>query len=262
MGAAQSTEDAARVTVCFCGADGGTVTTGRRSSSDRFPRIASARSPLVRACRRHRTSACWRNRKRRAAGTCPTMIHRVLATALLICFAASAAIARASATLVGVVEDAQGGRLPGVSIRLRQTETGAARDVVTDGEGRFTAAALSAGEYELHASLAGFRPLVQTGLRLTVGESASVTLRLQVGTTEDVTVRGATAVNTQTGELSYLMDQRTIQDIPVNGRNYTDLMQLLPTVNAFPHRDNGSVVAHGLAMSVNGQNPRTNVYLL
>ena len=134
--------------------------------------------------------------------------------------------------------------------------------MVTDSEGRFNAAALSAGEYELRASLDGFRPLVQTGLRLTVGESAAVTLTLQVGTAEEVTVRGTSGVNTQTGELSYLTDQRTIEQIPVNGRNYTDLMQLLPTVNAFPHRDNGSVVAHGLAMSVNGQNPRTNVYLL
>ena len=134
--------------------------------------------------------------------------------------------------------------------------------MVTDREGRFNAAALSAGVYELRASLDGFRPLVQTGLRLTVGESAAVTLTLQVGTAEEVTVRGTSGVNTQTGELSYLTDQRTIEQIPVNGRNYTDLMQLLPTVNAFPHRDNGSVVAHGLAMSVNGQNPRTNVYLL
>ena len=103
---------------------------------------------------------------------------------------------------------------------------------------------------------------MQTGLRLTVGESAAVTLTLQVGTAEEVTVRGTSAVNTQTGELSYLTDQRTIEQIPVNGRNYTDLMQLQPAVNAFPHRDNGSVVAHGLAMSVNGQNPRTNIYLL
>ena len=190
------------------------------------------------------------------------MIQRLVAIALLICFSTVPAAAQTSATLVGVVQDAQGGRLPGVSLHIRQIETGVARDVVTDSEGRFNAAALSAGEYELRASLDGFRPLVQTGLRLTVGESAAVTLTLQVGTAEEVTVRGTTGVNTQTGELSYLTDQRTIEEIPVNGRNYTDLMQLLPTVNAFPHRDNGSVVAHGLAMSVNGQNPRTNVYLL
>ena len=76
------------------------------------------------------------------------MIQRLVAIALLICFAASHAAAQTSATLVGVVQDAQGGRLPGVSIRIRQTETGVARDVITDSEGRFNAAALSAGEYD------------------------------------------------------------------------------------------------------------------
>ena len=53
-----------------------------------------------------------------------------------------------------------------------------------------------------------------------------------------------------------------MEGIPINGRNYTDLMALQPGVTPFPHRDNGSVVAHGLAMSVNGQDPRANVYLL
>ena len=181
---------------------------------------------------------------------------------LSLCLAPRSADAQTSATLVGIVQDAQGGRLPGVTVRVREVATGAARDLVTDGEGRFVAATLSAGEYELRAALEGFRPLIQTGLRLTVGESAAVTLVLQVGNAEEITVRGTTGVGTQTGDLSYLTDQRTIEQVPVNGRNYTDLMQLVPGVNAFPHRDNGSVVAHGLALSVNGQNPRTNTYLL
>jgi len=182
--------------------------------------------------------------------------------ALLVGVAPTGAAAQTLATLVGIVQDVQGGRLPGVTVRVRYPATGVTRELVTDGEGRFRATALSAGEYELRASLDPFRPLVQTGVRLTVGESAAVTLTMQLGTVEEVMVRGTLAVNTQTGELSFLMDQRTIEQLPVNGRNYTDLMQLLPTVNVFPHRDNGSVVAHGLAMSVNGQNPRTNVYLL
>jgi hypothetical protein len=181
---------------------------------------------------------------------------------LLVCLTPPPAAAQTSATLVGTVQDVQGGRLPGVTVQLRNVATGATRELVTDSEGRFRATALPAGEYELRASLAQFRPLVQTGVRLTVGESAAVTLTMQVGATEEVTVRGTSAVNTQTGELSYLIDQRTIEQIPVNGRNYTDLMQLQPSVNVFPNRDNGSVVAHGLAMSVNGQNPRTNIYLL
>jgi hypothetical protein len=188
---------------------------------------------------------------------------RILRTlVLLACVAPIGAAAQTLATLVGIVQDVQGGRLPGVTVRIRNLGTGASRELVTDAEGRFRATALSAGEYELRASLDPFRPLVQTGVRLTVGESASVTLTMQVGTAEEVTVRGTSAVNTQTGDLSFLTDQRTIEQIPVNGRNYTDLMQLQPAVNVFPNRDNGSVVAHGLAMSVNGQNPRTNTYLL
>ena len=102
-----------------------------------------------------------------------------------------------------------------------------------------------------------------SGLRLTVGENAAVTLVMQVGATEAVTVSAADAgVNVRTGELSYLVDLRTMEGIPINGRNYTDLMSLQPGVTPFAHRDNGSVVAHGLAMSVNGQDPRANVYLL
>jgi hypothetical protein len=190
------------------------------------------------------------------------VIRRLCTFLLLAWLVPVVAWSQTAATLVGVVEDAQGGRLPGVTVHLREVATGVARDIVTDGEGRFRAAALSPGEYELHASLEGFRPLVQTGVRLTVGENAALTLVLQVGTAEAITVEGASSLSTRSGELSYLTDQRTIEQIPVNGRNYTDLVQLVPGVTIFPNRDNGSVVAHGLAMSVNGQNPRTNTYLL
>ena len=69
-------------------------------------------------------------------------------------------------------------------------------------------------------------------------------------------------VNTSSSELSYLVGSNTIEALPLNGRNYTDLALLQPGVLAYPHRDGGSVVAHGLGMSVNGQDPRANVYLL
>src|SRR5262245_43569064 len=72
----------------------------------------------------------------------------------------------------------------------------------------------------------------------------------------------ASPVNTRTGELSYLVDASAIEQLPLNGRNYTDLAYLQPGVTPYPYRDGGSVVAHGLGMSVNGQDPRANVYLL
>lgn len=182
---------------------------------------------------------------------------------LILTLSGSAASAQTSATLAGVVQDASGGVLPGAQISARHVDTGVTRQTITGADGRFTFAGLPAGEYEVRSSLSGFRPLVRAGIRLTVGENASLTLVLDVGASETVMVSGAASqVNTRSAELSYLVDQRTIAQLPVNGRNITDLMSLLPGVTPFPNRDNGSVVAHGLAMSVNGQNPRSNVYLL
>jgi len=171
--------------------------------------------------------------------------------------------AQTGATLSGVVQDGSGAVLPGATVVVGQVATGATREAVSGADGRFAMGSLLPGAYEVRSELSGFRPLVRTGINLTVGENASLTLTMAVGAAEVVTVTGAASqVNTRTSELSYLVDQRTMAQIPVNGRNYTDLMSLLPAVTPFPHRDNGSVVAHGLAMSVNGQDPRANVYLL
>jgi hypothetical protein len=176
---------------------------------------------------------------------------------------ASPAVAQTTATLVTVVQDDNGGRLVGVAVSARHVATGAVREAVTGADGRVAFTGLPVGEYELRATRSGFRPLVRSGIVVTVGGQASLTLTLQVGAVEAVTVSGAaSAVNTRTGELGFLVDQQTIEQIPINGRNYTDLMALQPTVTPFPQRDNGSVVAHGVAMSVNGQDPRANVYLL
>jgi hypothetical protein len=190
------------------------------------------------------------------------MTHKLLLFIACLCSAVGAS-AQTSASLAGSVVDVTGGALQAVVINARNTETGIARETTTDVNGRFVLAGLPVGEYEVRATLPGFRPLARTGILLTVGEQASLQLTMQVGAAEVVTVAAGTSpVNTRTSELSYLVDRRTIEQIPINGRNFTDLMSLQPSVTPFPHRDNGSVVAHGLAMSVNGQDPRANVYLL
>ena len=118
--------------------------------------------------------------------------------------------------------------------------------------------------YELRAELSGFSTLVRQGVETTVAETVVIDLQLQVGgLTEEVRVSGGTPqVNTSTSELSYLVSGKALEVLPLNGRNYTDLALLQPGVVAYPNRDGGSVVAHGLGMSVNGQDPRANVYLL
>ena len=97
-----------------------------------------------------------------------------------------------------------------------------------------------------------------------MNETVHISLVLKIaGLTANVIVdSGESLVNTESAELSYLVSERLIRDLPLNGRNYTDLALLQPGVVAYTHRDGGSVVAHGLATSINGQDPRSNVYLL
>jgi hypothetical protein len=135
---------------------------------------------------------------------------------------------------------------------------------VTGAEGRYALAGLPPGRYELRAELAGFTPHIRSDLDLAVAQTILLNLTLQVGQLEvREDVIGLTPlVNVGSSELSYLVGAETIDHLPLNGRNYTDLALLQPGVLAFPHRDGGSVVAHGLGMSVNGQDPRSNVYLL
>jgi len=187
----------------------------------------------------------------------------VLLTLLLsLPFIATAQVT--TGTIAGRILDSDGGALPGVLVTARQMETGLQRTTTSDAQGRYRVPAMPPGSYELRAELAGFRPLLRSGVTLTIAQTAVVDLTMTVGgVTEEVSVVGeASVVNTRSGELSYLVDERAIDQLPLNGRNYTDLALLQPTVVAYPHRDGGSVVAHGLGMSVNGQDPRSNVYLL
>ena len=177
---------------------------------------------------------------------------------------ASRAPAQTTGTVSGAIEDANGGALPGVTVTMRNVDTSLVRSAVTDENGRFVVAGIPVGRYEVRAELSGFKPLVRKDLALVVGQTAVLALTMQVGgVDEEITVSGqASPINTRSAELSYLVSAETIEQLPLNGRNYTDLLLLQPGVNAFPHRDGGSAVAHGLAMSVNGQDPRSNVYLL
>ena len=166
--------------------------------------------------------------------------------------------------MAGRVNDTTGAVVPGATITARHRERSVERTTVTDTDGRFVLAALPVGTYDVRAELTGFKPVARQGLTLTVGQALAVDFTLEVGgVVEAVNVVGAASpVNTRTGELSYLVDERAIAQLPLNGRNYTDLAFLQPGVTPYPFRDGGSVVAHGLGMSVNGQDPRANVYLL
>jgi hypothetical protein len=183
---------------------------------------------------------------------------------LLVPLLATAAAAQTTATVSGTVVDASGGVLPGVTVTATNVATGLVRRDVTGSEGRYVIPALPPGRYAVRAELSGFKPHVRRDLELTVAESLALNITLTIGdiTVEEVVVGTTPLVNTASSELSYLVGTEAMARLPLNGRNYTDLALLQPGVLAFPHRDGGSVVAHGLGMSINGQDPRSNVYLL
>ena len=172
--------------------------------------------------------------------------------------------AQTAGTIAGTVRDKTGGVLTEVQLTARHLDTGLTRATVSQAEGSFVFAAMPVGRYAIRAELAGFRPLVHKGVHLTVGETAQVDLLLELGSfDQEITVVAQTSlVNTRSSELSYLVSEEAIRELPLNGRNYTDLALLQPGVISFPHRSGGSIVAHGLATSINGQDPRSNVYLL
>jgi hypothetical protein len=182
----------------------------------------------------------------------------------LLLWLATSLHAQTAGAIAGAVHDQTGAALPGVRIVARQTETGLVRSTVSRANGRFLLPGLPAGAYELRAERAGFRPTIRRGLNLTINESVELQLEMEVGAVDqEITVTGETPlVNTHSAELSYLVSERTMRELPLNGRNYTDLALLQPGVVPYSHRDFGSVVAHGLGTSINGQDPRSNVYLL
>ncbi|MBI3693617.1 MAG: carboxypeptidase regulatory-like domain-containing protein [Acidobacteria bacterium] len=182
---------------------------------------------------------------------------------LFLCFTGVVA-GQTTGTIGGKVQDKTGGVMTGVKLTARHVDTGRIRTTTSDETGRFLFAATPVGAYELRAEFNGFRPLVRKGLRLAVGETAELDLVMEVGAVDqEVTVEAdASLINTHTAELSYLVSEDAIRELPLNGRNYTDLALLQPGVIAYPHRDGGSVVAHGLGVSINGQDPRSNVYLI
>jgi len=148
----------------------------------------------------------------------------------------SPAFAQATGQINGVVTDTSGAVLPGVTVEATNTATGAVRVAVSGDDGLYTLPLLQPGLYNVRAELAGFRVALQEGVRVTVTETARVAFQLEVGqVTETVTVVAqATLVETANATHGIVIDQQKVVDLPLNGRNFTQLGTLIPGVVAPP----------------------------
>ncbi len=143
--------------------------------------------------------------------------------------AAGPAHAQSTATLQGTITDAQNAVMPGVSITIRNAATGVERGVVTDPAGQYVAASLAPGRYEVTAHLEGFQDQ-KRDVVLEVAQIAVVSMKLGVAAVaENVTVTGSSPlIETATVSVGQVMAERTVQEIPLNGRHFVDLGPLMP----------------------------------
>ena len=159
-----------------------------------------------------------------------------------------------TATISGTVKDETGAILPGVSVTIRNADTGQTRSVISDDEGRYVALELSPGTCEVTVSLAGFQTAVRTGINLTVGRHAVVDMLLKVGAMDEkVLVSGeAPLVETTSSSLAGLVGDKQIRDLPLNGRNFVQLTLLETGVVQARSAGTSAIVGTGLKMSFHG----------
>ena len=146
-------------------------------------------------------------------------------------FSASAQVAP-TATLSGTVSDPSGAVLPGVALTLTHLDTGREMAATSDSDGKYLFTSVPVGLYRLQAVANGFSTLQQTGIRLNVNTPTTVDVRMALGSLSDqVTVSAdAIMVNTQSGALSQVVQQRYLQELPLNGRNAATLVRMVPGV--------------------------------
>ncbi len=205
----------------------------------------------------------------RAVARITGRLLRSLPIALFLLFAyLPSAHAQVSASVKGLVTDPSGAPVASAQVTARNLETGAVRSSATDEAGRYQLLALPVGEYEVRATKSGFQESIRGGIHLVVGQEAGVDLRLQVGQVkEHVSVtEDAPMVSTSTRDISGLVGERQVKELPLNGRSYDELITLNPGVVNFTWEKTGGIGVSnsttGNNFSVSGNRPQQNLFLL
>ena len=152
-----------------------------------------------------------------------------LSLALLVPFAALAQ--SSSGAITGNVVDTSGSALPGVTVTATNSGTSATRSVVSNGAGHYEIPLLTPGTYRVSGELSGFQPVKFDNVVVNVGTSVTIDLRMKPGVAETVTVTAAAPlVETTKSEVSSVVNDKSIQNLPVNGRNFIDFVLTTPGV--------------------------------
>lgn len=160
----------------------------------------------------------------------------------LCCVGASNAAAQTTSTIAGTVTDKQGLAVSGAQVKVEGKNVVADRTTTTDASGEYNIPALPAGVYDVTVTKTGFRSGYYKGLDVALNHVLRVNVTLEVGmATEQVEVSAQIPLlDTQTSTQSTTITPQQIVDMPINGRNYLDLMQLVPGVAINRQADAGS----------------------
>jgi len=177
---------------------------------------------------------------------------RVFTSWVVLCLATTGLVMAQSQSTTGVIEgtvqDDSGAVLPGVTVTVLNTATNFSQTQVTNASGRFRALGLPLGPYRVSAELEGFSTLIREGLQVTVGATVNLRLTLSISAVGDeiLVTDEAPLIETSRIESSTLIDQKTIQGIANNGRNFLELTKLTPGVAIVQGPD-------GEELTINGQ---------
>ncbi|MEO8500716.1 MAG: TonB-dependent receptor [Vicinamibacteria bacterium] len=190
----------------------------------------------------------------------------------VLALAPSLAHAQATGSISGTAKDESGAVLPGVTINATSAATNSVRMATTGPDGFFTIPLVQPGTYTVKASLSGFSTFSRSGVKVNVSETSLVNVAMKVGgQAETIEVSGeAPLIETGNATLGIVIDEKKIVDLPLNGRNFTQLGTLIPGVVAPPPGlggQNGDATPGGFGnvtggFNVNGQRNQSNNFLL
>ncbi len=163
----------------------------------------------------------------------------------------------------GTITDSSGAVIAGAQVIVANTATGVSTTLTSNEQGRYNAPDLVVGSYEVSASKSGFQTTVQKSINITVGSQWVANLTLKVGqTTETVTVESAVSqVETQSTAIASLVSPQQMRDLPLNGRNFEQLLNLAPGVTPTPP-SGVALYGEGQSFSIAGSRTEDTQYLL
>jgi hypothetical protein len=191
------------------------------------------------------------------------MKHLAVRLSLFLCLLYAAPLFAQTADVSGTVIDQLGAVVPGAKVRLVNQETLVERNLTTNAEGIFRAPFITPGHYQLFAEAQGFSTEAIRNIKVDVGAQINLPIHLKLGRQDaTVTVDGSgLTINTTDAAVSTVIDRKFVENIPLNGMSFQDLISMTPgIVTQSPQA--GSSIGNSGDFSVNGQRTESNYYMV